>query len=194
MANKIKFGLADVMYSMVTETQNQETGKWTTSYGAYKPLPGGVELQLSAEGEDENFYADDIVYVVLAANQGYSGNLQVAMLTEEAEKDLLKRKVDDNGVISENAEDSTPPLFAMSFRIQGDVKNRRYVLYRCALTRPDINASTKEQNITPQTDTVNFRCTPRPDDGLVFAHTGETTSQEVLDAWNTAVYVPQVTP
>lgn len=189
--NKIKFGLADVAYALCTETQEPSTGKWTTSYGNYKAIPGAVSLSLDPEGEENNFYADDIVYAVLDSNQGYTGSMTFAMLTEEAEKDLLKRTVDANGVVSENAENSTPPYFAMRFRIQGDVKNRKYVLYRCVLTRPGINAQTKEQSIDPATDEVSFKCTPRPDDGAVYAHTGDTTSAEILEAWNTSVYEPQ---
>lgn len=187
--NKIKFGLQDCMYSLVTETQGQD-GKWTSSYGAYKPLPGGVQLSLSPEGEENNFYADNIVYAILNSNQGYSGTAEFAMLPDEAEKDLLNRQVDTNGVISENAENVTPPYFALSFRIEGDVRNRRYVLYRCALNRPDLNAQTKEQNITPNTDSLSFKCTPRPDDGLVFSHTSESTPDAIVNAWNTQVYVP----
>lgn len=189
--NKIKFGLQDVAYAMVTETQDPETGAWTTSYGEYKAIPGAVSLSLSPEGEENNFYADNIVYVVLASNQGYTGNFEVALLTEDAEKDLLRRTADANGVIVEDADTSTPPYFALRFRIDGDKTNRKYVLYRCVLTRPDITGNTKEQSIEPATDTVNFKCTPRPDDGIVFAHTGDNTSDAILSAWDTTVYVPE---
>lgn len=189
--NKIKFGLQDVAYAMVTETQDPQTGAWTSTYGSWKAIPGAVNLSLDPEGEENNFYADNIVYVVLASNQGYTGNFEVALLTEEAEKDLLRRTADTNDVIVENAANAIPPYFALRFRIEGDVNNRKYVLYRCALTRPSISGSTKEQSITPATDTVNFKCTPRPDDGVVFAHTGDSTDATTLAAWDSAVYVPQ---
>lgn len=188
--NKIKFGLCDVMYALATETQDASTGKWTTSYGSYKAVPGAVNLSLSPEGQDDNFYADNIIYAVLASNQGYSGTAEFAMLTADVEKDLLQRDADSNGVITESAEKVVPPVFAMSFRIDGDKKNRRYVLYRCTMTRPDIGGATKEQSITPNTDTVNFKAQPRPDDGLVFAHTSDDTPAAIVDGWNDEVYVP----
>lgn len=190
MANKIKFGLCDVKYAKVTETQDPQTGAWTSSYGALKAIPGAVNLSLSAEGENSNFYADNIIYVVLGSNQGYSGNAEFAMFPEYAEEDLLKRTVDENGVIAENATDAIPQQFAMTFRIEGDDTHRQYVLYRCALTRPDIGGQTKEQSITPSTDTVTITVTPRPDDGLVYAHTGENTPDSVLNAWGQSIYIP----
>ena len=189
MANKIKFGLCDVKYAMATETVNPSTGAVTTSYGAFKAIPGAVNLSLSAEGENTNFYADNGIYVVLGSNQGYSGNFECALLPEYAETDLLNRVKDSNGVVSENANNSIPPFFALSFRIEGDVTKRKYILYRCALTRPDIAGATKEASVTPSTDTLNITCTPRPDEGLVFAHTTEDTSTAIMSAWDDAVYV-----
>ena len=194
MSNKIKFGLCDVKYAVATETTNPNTGAVTTSYGAYKAIPGAVNLSLSAEGENSNFYADNGIYVVLGSNQGYSGNFECAMLPEYAEEDLLRRTKDSNGVIVENANNAIPVQFAMSFRIDGDATNRRYVLYRCALTRPDIAGATKEASITPSTDTLTITCTPRPDEGLVFAHTTEDTDAATLAAWESAVYVTGTDP
>lgn len=189
-SNKIKFGLQDVAYAMVTETQDPQTGKWTSTYGSYKAIPGAVNLSLSAEGENNNFYADNIIYAVLGNNQGYSGNFECAMLPESAEEDLLRRTKDTNGVVVEDATKAIPPYFALRFRIEGDVTHRMYVLYRCALTRPDIGGQTKEQSITPATDTLTITCTPRPDEGYVFAHTTENTDAATLASWLTAVYVP----
>lgn len=194
MSNKIKFGLCDVKYAVATETTNPNTGAVTTSYGAYKAIPGAVNLSLAAEGENSNFYADNGIYVVLGSNQGYSGNFECAMLPEYAEEDLLRRTKDSNGVIIENANNAIPTQFAMSFRIDGDATNRRYVLYRCALTRPDIAGATKEASITPSTDTLTITATPRPDDGLVFAHTTEDTDAATLAAWESAVYVTGTDP
>lgn len=188
--NKIKFGLQDVAYAMATETQDAQTGAWTTTYGSYNAIPGAVNLSLSAEGENSNFYADNIIYVVLGNNQGYSGDFECAMLPEKAEEDLLRRVKDTNGVISENSKDAIPPYFALRFRIEGDATHRMYVLYRCALTRPNIGGQTKENSITPATDTLTITATPRPDDGLVFAHTTESTDAATLASWLTSVYVP----
>lgn len=189
--NKIKFGLQDVAYAMVTETQDPVTGKWTSTYGSYTAIPGAVNMSLSAQGENNNFYADNIIYVVLGNNQGYQGDFEVAMLPEKAEADLLNRVKDTHGVISENAQDAIPPQFALRFRIEGDQTHRMYVLYRCALTRPDIGGATKEQSITPATDKLTITATPRPDDGLVFAHTTEDTDAKTLASWLTSVYVPE---
>ena len=60
MANKVKFGLKNVHYAVVTETVTD--GVISISYGTPKRIPGAVNLTLDAAGEPVEFYADDIVY------------------------------------------------------------------------------------------------------------------------------------
>ena len=57
-------------------------------------LPGAVSLSLDPEGENENFYADDIVYYVLNNNAGYEGDLELALIPEEFLKDILHEEED----------------------------------------------------------------------------------------------------
>ena len=56
MSNKIKFGLKNVHYAVVTETDGEIT------YDTPKPIRGAVNLTLDAAGESVQFYADDSVY------------------------------------------------------------------------------------------------------------------------------------
>ena len=54
-ANKVKFGLKNVHYAVVT---TNSTGK--ESYGTPVAWPGAVNLSLDAEGDTNSFDADDI--------------------------------------------------------------------------------------------------------------------------------------
>jgi len=56
MSNKVKFGLKNVHYSVVTETDG------TITYDTPESIPGAVNLTLDAAGESVQFYADDSVY------------------------------------------------------------------------------------------------------------------------------------
>ena len=52
-ANKVKFGLCNVHYALVTETVT--SGVTTTAYGTVKALPGAVNLSLSSSASKSVF-------------------------------------------------------------------------------------------------------------------------------------------
>lgn len=195
MANKIKFGLKNVHYAMATETYNPATG-WSTTYGAVRAWAGAVNITLDPQGDNTNFYADDGVYAVIGNNNGYSGDFESALIPEAVETAILNRSLDANGIISESADDAnTTNYFALMFEFTGDDSGKRYVFYRCALTRPTVAGQTKADSIDVQTESVTITATPRLDaDRLTMAHTGDTTTSAVYDAWYSAVYVPNQLP
>ena len=67
--NKIKYGLSNVHYATITESDGVIT------YGKPKAIKGAVNLSLNAEGESDSFYADDIDYFNWSTNDGYSRKL-----------------------------------------------------------------------------------------------------------------------
>lgn len=192
MANKVKFGLKNVHYALVTETVG--TSGTTTTYGTPKSWPGAVNLSLDPAGtDDENFDADDVAYyVVQGENQGYTGTFESALVPDDVETEVLGKHTDDDGVIYEKKDD-VRKFIALLFEIDGDEKARRYALYKVLLSRNALTAATKVTNGSnmPQTDTANFTATPRPDDGLVMSKTG-TASTTSYEGWFNAVYVPVV--
>lgn len=193
MANKVKFGLKNVHYALVTETVNELTGAITSTYGTPARWPGAVNLSLDPDGsDDENFDADDMVYYVIqGANNGYTGSFESALVPEAVEKAVLGAREDTNGVIAESSDDVRKHV-ALMFEIDGDEKARRFVLYKVLFSRNALSASTKVSNgaNTPQTDTNNFTAVPRPDDNLVRAKTASGTGTAIYDDWYSAVYVP----
>lgn len=192
MSNKVKFGLKNCHYWKATETTDPDTGVTTTSYGTVKAWAGAVNLTIDPNGTDDtNFFADDgVYYVIQGANQGYTGTFESAKIPEDVEINLLGRTVDEDGVVVESKDDSKS-FFAFSFEIDGDENPTRYILYRCMLSRPSTSAATKGENGNePQTDSISFSATPRPDDGLVRSRTGATTSSATYESWNTTVYIP----
>lgn len=155
MSNKIKYGLRNVHYAVITETNGNIT------YGTPKRLPGGVNLSLAPVGESSEFYADDIMYFGGSANQGYDGTLEIALIPDEFRVDVLNDEVDKNGALFENA-DAIANSIALMFQFAGDVNATRHVLYNCNVARPNVEGQTKEAQITPQTETLNITATPHP--------------------------------
>lgn len=196
MANKIKFGLKNVHYAIATESVNAETGVVTTSYGAVKSWPGAVNISLAPEGSDSPFYADDRVYYRVQKNNGYSGDFESALIPDDVYESILNMERDDDDILVESANNSnSTTYFALLFEIDGDVKARKHCFYKCSLSRPSINGATKEEDATPQTETVTITAVPRADaDEYVRTVADESTDATKYAAWYTAVPVPTFTP
>lgn len=181
MMNKVKFNLKKVHYAKITE----ESGNIT--FALPVPIPGAVNLSLSAVGETTPFYADGMEYFTSVTNNGYEGDLEVALLPESFITDILGETLSTTDkVLVENASVQVSP-FALLFEFDGDVKATRHVLYNCIATRPTIESSTSAENTEVKTDTLSLKAKPLPN-GQVKAKTSGTTTSTVYDAWYTKVW------
>jgi len=187
MGNKVKYNLKNVHYSVLTETVTD--GVPTYSYATPVAVPGAVSLSLDAEGSIDAFYADGVVYYRSQTNNGYSGDLEIALVPESFYTDVLQEKLDTNKVLIESAESTETVKFALLFEFDGDVKAIRRVLYCCSATRPSIASETKEDKLAPGTEKLSLTADPRSDK-VVKAKTSDTTTDTAYNAWYTAVYVP----
>lgn len=193
--NKIKFGLKNTHYAIITETE-QEDGTIKSTYSTPKKWPGAVSLSLDPSGESNTFYADDTAYAVLSSNSGYEGDFESAVVPEDVETEVMGQEEVD-GVLVESSTD-VQKYIALLFEFNGDKKARRHVLYRCSLTRHSVASQTKEDSTEPVTESVTITATPRPDvdningkeKNLVKATTGSNTKDETYKNWFTKVWVP----
>ncbi len=185
MPNKIKYGLKNVHAAIQTETDGVYT------YATPVAIPGAVSLSLEAQGEASPFYADDCEYYVSAGNNGYSGDLEIALIPEWFRTDILQETKDSNGVLVETSDGKEAVKFALLFEFAGDVKAVRHVMYNCTVARPAVGSQTKEENIEPQTESLTITSKPRTD-GLVKSKTGDTTATATYEGWYTDVYVPTI--
>lgn len=186
MGNKVKYNLKNVHAAKMTE--NAADGAPVFSYAAPKAIPGAVSISLEAEGDSSPFYADGIVYFRSETNNGYSGDLEIALIPEWFRTEILQETLDSKGVLVESSDAGESVKFALMFEFDGDVNAIRHVLYNCTATRPSIESSTKEEKIEPGTEKLSITADPRPD-GLVKARTGDTTDREAYENWYKSVYV-----
>lgn len=184
MGNKVKYNLKNVHAAKLTRSTSG-----AFSYETPKPIPGAVSISLEAEGDSSPFYADGIVYFRSTSNNGYSGDLEIALIPEWFRTDILKEELDTNGVLVEKANITETEKFALLFEFDGDVKAIRHVLYNCSSSRPSIESETKEESIEPGTETLSLTADPR-EDGLVKSRTGDTTQDTTYQNWYKTVYVP----
>ena len=184
MGNKVKYNLKNVHAAKLTKT---EDGNYT--YATPQPIPGAVSISLDAEGDSSPFYADGIVYFRSTANNGYSGDLEIALIPEWFRTDILKETLDKNGILIESSKVTEMEKFALLFEFDGDVRCIRHVLYNCTASRPSIESETKEDTIEPGTEKLSLTADPR-EDGLVKSRTGDTTSEATYNDWYKQVYSP----
>lgn len=178
MGNKVKYNLKNVYAAKLTETVKD--GVTTFTYDTPKPIPGAVSISLDAEGETKAFYADGIVYFRSVTNNGYSGDIEIALIPEWFRMDILQEVLDDKGVLVEKSGLSDTVKFALLFEFDGDIRSIRHVLYYCTASRPSLESETKEDTIEPSTEKLSITADPRSD-GLVKARSGDATDATAYD-------------
>ena len=128
--NKVKFGLTNVHYAKIKDWVTDASGaNLTPVYVDPVRLPGAVSISIDANGENENFYADDIVYYVISNNSGYEGDLEIALIPTDFSTDILGEILDSNGVLVERNDDEVSQ-FALLFEFTGDKRKIRH----CSVT------------------------------------------------------------
>ena len=99
--NKIKYNIKKAHYALQSEGEDGEI-----SFDTPKPIPGAVSVAFDANGDIQKFYADGIVYYTSAANNGYEGDAEFALIPDSFRQDVLGEKKDAKGVLHE-VDDST---------------------------------------------------------------------------------------
>lgn len=181
--NKVKYGLKNVHYAVLTEVEAGVT------FATPVAIPGAVNLSLSAQGDETKFFADNGAYYVTAANDGYSGDLEIALLPDSFREDILGESMDTTAkVLTENA-NTEPKAFALLFEFDGDVKATRHVLYNCKATRPSVASQTTNTAKEPNTDTLTITASPLAN-GNVRTKTTAETPEAVYSGWYGTVWMP----
>lgn len=154
-------------------------------------LPGAVSLSIDANGENENFYADNTVYYVINNNAGYTGDLEIALITTDFATEILGEKLDSKGILVET-NDAETSQFALLFEFDGDKNHIRHVLYCCSAFRPATEGQTTEESKEVKTETLSLTASALPN-GLMKSKTCESTDESTYNNWYKSVYTPVLT-
>lgn len=184
--NKVKFNIKNVHWAKVELSSDN-----APRFGPWNAWPGSVSISLEAQGDITSFYADGIVYYKSAANNGYEGDFESALVPERFRMDILGEVMDDKGVLVEKAS-AKAKSFALAYEIDTDEKGRRNLLYYCSVTRPGMAANTVQDKIEPETDKIKISATPLPGSELIKAYTSGQTDPDTYEGWYEEVYYSPV--
>jgi phi13 family phage major tail protein len=186
--NKVIFGVRNAHYAVATELDDG-----TLTYSAPVRLPGATEIALDPKGDQNDFYADDVLYYTTSTNQGYEVTLTIANITREFRTDVLGETFDEvNGILTENSL-VNPRKIAFLFEFDGDVRATRHCLYNCTVSKPGMDSETRTESVEPKTQEITITAAPRVSDGVVKRSTTGDTPDAIYTGWYTAVYNPTET-
>ena len=100
MGSKVFYGMKEVHVAVLTEASDG-----TITYGTPFAVKGAVSFSPEPQGDSSIFYADNIAYHIAQANNGYEGDLVLAITPNDFLKQILGQTEDENGAIVESAND-----------------------------------------------------------------------------------------
>lgn len=160
---RIVYGLKNVHYAIY------DPG--TSSYGAWKPIPGAVSLSADADTTQNDFYADDVVFATLSASGKETGTIEFAAITDDMYVDLFNYIYDETtGLYAQSTEPSNVTV-ALGYEVSGNEGKIRGVRYNVTFTPPSQAASTMTDSTNPDTVSVNYTAVGRD-----FVINGETVN------------------
>lgn len=186
--NKVRFGLKNVYYSVLTEGS-------TNSYATPVSVPGAVSLTIDSNTADGSFYADNITYYKTFSNNGYTGTLEMARISDAMLVDVFGMTRSSNNLLVEKT-GVQPKPFALMFQIEGDQQEELNVLYRVVPTsKPTAGSETVAESVEPGTQSFDFEALPLVTGataqlGLVKSRTTDSTATTVRSGWFTGVTFP----
>lgn len=179
---KVLYGIRKVYVAKLTENDG------VISYGTPFAVEGATGFSPEPQGESTIFYADNKIYFRKEQNNGYEGELTLAVTPETFLTEILGRIKDSNGVVIENADDNFA-RFALLFEAEGDPKNRRFVYWDVTAGRPSREFATTEDSIEVGTESMNITIAPRSTDNAVGGYIELTDDNaETYNGWFSEVY------
>lgn len=188
-SNKVRYGLSRVHYAIFDEDEKE--------YGEVKPLAGAVNLSFDAQGSQNQFYADNVIYFTSNPNGSDTGTLEIADMTDNARIDLLGYVRDETTGILYEPTTVRYPTFALLYQVEGDGNTLRGIRYNVTMSRPSESFATTSDSVDPNTQSFDYTATGRDfeiGDETVNVLKGHVTDSgdehAAFDAWFDAVVMP----
>jgi len=152
-ANKVKFGLSNVHYAVVTEGT-------TPTFGEWKSLPYAISLSISENSNTSTQYADDQLIYVATSTTSTTLGLEMSVVSDDFKKDVLGYLESTRGGLVQIVNDVKKKI-ALGFEVKGDAKHARHVFFICEVNNiDDGDHSTNTESANFANDTINMTAYP----------------------------------
>lgn len=142
----IVYGLRNVYFARLNK-------QFVPDYDIPVKIPGAVSLSLKSEDTNTAAVSGNGTPVLfMNSTHSYNGILQFTDLSVQFRQDILN-EITENGTICEPVKCGTNE-FALLFELQGNVWKRRYILYRCRVWYPDLEAETIKNSVDIKGDSL----------------------------------------
>lgn len=182
----VRYGIRNVHIAWLNEED--------LTYEAPLHLPGCRTMTTTPEGDTNKWYADDVVYFIGRANNGYSVEFEMAKIALKILCEAQGWEYDEeNDIVYEVAGNVVQKPFALLYEVEGDITNTRFCFYRVTIDRPTNSWSTTEDGLEPQTETISGSVDPlQIGDKLYVKAMCELTQKNtvVFGNWFKAVHMP----
>ncbi|MGR6765354.1 major tail protein [Paenibacillus sp. T2-29] len=187
--NKVTYGLEKVHIAF------KDTNSATLAWEKPQHIDGAVRWTPEAQGESSTFYAENRAYFIATSNNGYTGELEFALIPDAIIARMLGWEIDENGMLVE-VTDGIPQPFAILGQVQGDQKNRRFVYYEAQASRTAKERTTKGASVEPSTDVLSVTVSPIEIAGKTIVKGDmelNDTNAAAYNAFFESVYTPVLT-
>lgn len=163
MANKVEFGISQLH---VGTYEVADDG--TVTMGAPYHQKGAVSFGPEEQSEQNNFYADNIIFWSGYSGGSFEGDLEVAKFSDDFKKKFLGYRALSNGGLAVVKGAKKPNVY-IAFQVEGDEESRRAIFYNCSLGGITREFSTIEESKEPATETIPITCAGDPETGVTLA-------------------------
>jgi|SRR5699024_3539479 len=175
-------GLKDLHYAIIESEDDKKT-----EYGEVKPFGPAMAINLQPSINRGNLRADDKVLFSDAAKGPIAVTVNTAYLEEEVEADVLGKELDNNGGITDGANDD-PPYIAIGGRAASARGGYEYFwIFRVKLAPAEENKETKQETPAYQTPNLSGEALPRLHDEAekykLWDGSEKLENKEIIESW-----------
>jgi len=170
MANKVEFGISNLYIGTFSYNTSGTVVMGTPYHQA-----GAVSFSPEEQSENNQFYADNVVYWSAYTGGTFEGDLEVAKFDDTFKTQFLGyiSKSDGGLAVKKNA---VKPNVYIAFQVEGDAESRRIILYNCSLGGITREYATTEDTIEPATETIAVTVAGDNNTGISMVSYGQTAT------------------
>lgn len=159
---KVQFGISQLHVGTYTDNNG------TVTLGTPYHQNGAVSFNPEVQSQNNDFYADNIVYWSGYSGGKIEGDLEVAMFDDDFKTQFLGYVTLTNGGLA-NVKNPTKPNVYIAFQTETDGTPLRVILYNCTLGNIARSYETIGENKEPKTATLPVTCVGDNTTGVTMA-------------------------